>query len=181
MMAEQKEQYPILGFYFKVSFQAPEPPSNNTVLSGDKPPVYPTGTINFQSVSGLTKEITTESYREGGQMYDYALPVKVQYSDLILKRGLLPLTPGGKSVLENWLGVDSFNDRLKRDITIELLSPSGALYMTWNVKGAWPKKWAISDFNAEENQVVIETLELHYDCFDITDSKNSIVNRQNAE
>ena len=39
--------------------------------------------------------------------------------------------------------------------------------MSWAVKRAWPLKWSISDFDAQNSQVVIETMELHYDSFNI--------------
>ncbi|NEQ54964.1 MAG: phage tail protein, partial [Leptolyngbya sp. SIO3F4] len=39
--------------------------------------------------------------------------------------------------------------------------------MSWKVINAWPKKWSISDFNAEQNAIAIETLELNYNYFEI--------------
>jgi len=129
--------------------------------------------FSFQSVSGLTKEVVTESFREGGQQYDYALPTKVQYAELVLKRGLcVSKSDSANSDLESWqswfsaLAVNLKVER--RNLLIQLMRPNGGKpYMTWNVRGAWPKKWVIADFNAEENQVVIETLELHYDEFNV--------------
>ena len=37
----------------------------------------------------------------------------------------------------------------------------------WNVAHAIPKKWVISDLNAGENSVVIETMELSYRYFTV--------------
>ena len=152
--ATQQNQYsmPPLGFYFKVK------------IGNDD--------FDFQSVSGLTKEIVTESFREGGQQYDYALPTKVQYAELVLKRGLwVPQSDPANSELEHWqkwFSEQTFQLRVQpQDLTIDLMRPTGTPYMTWNVLRAWPKKWVIADFNAEENQVVIETLELHYDYFEV--------------
>ena len=36
---------------------------------------------------------------------------------------------------------------------------------TWNVAHAVPKKWTVSDLNANENSIVVETLELTYQYF----------------
>jgi phage tail-like protein len=38
---------------------------------------------------------------------------------------------------------------------------------TWNVTHAIPKKWSVTDLNANENAIVIETLELIYQYFTI--------------
>lgn len=124
--------------------------------------------IGFQSISGLTREISTESIREGGQLYDYALPTKMQYGELVLKRGLWVGGTEGKDPFHEWLDLHSTGLKVyPKDILIMLVNPwnAGVVYYTWNIKNTWPKKWSISDFNAEENQVVIETLELHYDSF----------------
>lgn len=154
---EEKLYYPPLGFCFRVSFL-------------EKKDL----TFNFQSVSGLTKEVVTESIREGGQSFDYALPTKVQYAELSLKRGLL--IPGASDFNQaEWHAwflntLDAFRVTPK-NLKIELLGPKRNVLMAWNVQRAWPKKWVIADFNAEENQVVIETMDLHYDSFTITDIK----------
>ena len=42
---------------------------------------------------------------------------------------------------------------------------------TWNVAHAIPKKWLISDLNANENSVVIETMELSYRYFSLQDGQ----------
>lgn len=152
--------YPPLNFHFKVSF------FSTAFTPGSED-------FRFQSVSGLTAEVVTETYKEGGQnQHDHELPVKTQYPDLILKRGLfIPNTTGVSgdlSGLQQWCQ-QMMQSLLVRpaDIVIDLLNPAGRPVMSWNVKRAWPKKWLFHDFNAEENQVVIETMELHYDYFTI--------------
>ena len=50
-------------------------------------------------------------------------------------------------------------------VQISLLNGEHEPLKTWNVVQAWPKKWAVSDFNAEENSLVIETLDLSYRYF----------------
>jgi phage tail-like protein len=39
--------------------------------------------------------------------------------------------------------------------------------MTWNVVNAWPKKWSVSDFNAEQSSITVESLELNYSYFNL--------------
>lgn len=148
--------YPPLGFHFSVSFER-----INTVAED----------FRFQSVAGLSSEIITENYREGGQnQFEHALPVKTQYPDLVLKRGLLvPKTQG--SDLET-SDVQQWCQRMMRslqvqptDLMITLLNSAERPLMSWNIVHAWPKKWTISDFNAEENQIVLETMEFSYHYF----------------
>jgi phage tail-like protein len=38
---------------------------------------------------------------------------------------------------------------------------------SWNVVHAYPLKWNVSDLNAEESKMVVETLELAYNYFKI--------------
>ena len=66
--------YPPVGFHFKVEFIG---------VGNDND-------TRFQSVSGLTVEYDTESFKEGGEnRYEHKLPVRTKYPDLSLKRGML--------------------------------------------------------------------------------------------
>ncbi|MCP9234660.1 phage tail protein [Lewinella sp. JB7] len=137
---------PALGFHFSVHFGFDR---------GDED-------VRFQSVSGLNVEYTTETIVEGGEnRFEHVLPVRTQYTDLVLKRALTP-----NSALTRWC-TRAFFDRLfaPTDVTIHLLDPAGEPLRSWQVDWAWPKKWNFSDFNAEENALVIETLELGYRTF----------------
>jgi phage tail-like protein len=138
--------YPPLGFHFKVEF---------TNLKSE---------IEFQSVSGLTVELDTEDIAEGGEnRFKHRLPVRTRYSKLVLKRGLLT-----DSSLIKWCreAVEGF-EISPTDITISLLNEEHEPLMTWNVVHAYPVKWSMGDFNAEQSQVVIETIELVYNYFNI--------------
>ena len=42
--------------------------------------------------------------------------------------------------------------------------------MTWHLVGAFPTKWAVSDFNASNNAVVIESLQMYYQYFTVDKS-----------
>lgn len=138
--------YPPLGFHFKVEFAN---------LNSE---------FEFQSVSGLTVELDTEEIAEGGEnRFKYRLPVRSRYSKLVLKRGLLT-----DSSLIKWCrdAVEEF-DISPADITISLLNEEHEPLMTWNVVNAYPVKWSMGDFNAEQSQIVIETIELVYNYFNI--------------
>ena len=147
------DYYPPWGFYFSVEFKN---------ISQDK------NDVRFQSVSGLTVEYDYESIKEGGEnRFEYKLPVRTKYADLVLKRGMLT----DSSVIAWFL--DAFNNRTFKPATlfVMLMNEKSEAVRTWTVEKAIPKKWTISDLNANENSVVIETLELTYQYFTIHDGK----------
>lgn len=138
--------YPPLGYHFRVEFNHIE------------------GEFQFQSVSGLNVELETEQIPEGGEnRFVHKLPVRSKFPNLVLKRGLLV-----NSELIKWCrdAVEEYNIR-PADLTISLLNQEHEPLITWNVVHAWPVKWAMSDFNAEESKIAIETIELVYNYFNI--------------
>ncbi len=142
------DYYPPWGFYFKVVFD----------FSQDK------NDVRFQSVSGLSVEYDFESFKEGGEnRFEHKLPVRTKYADLVLKRGLLT-----DSSVINWV-LDAFQNRIftPAGITVNLMNERGEPLQSWNVVHAIPKKWLVSDFNASENGIVVETMELSYRYFTI--------------
>ena len=143
------DSYPPVSFYYLVSFNG---------IGGN---VIDT---QFQSVSGLSAEVTTKSIKEGGEnRFEHILPVRSSYSNLTLKRGLVK-----DSDLIDWF-TDTFDTLKVQPVTIDimLLNEEGEPLVSWNVVHAWPKKWSVSDFDAEKNAIAIETLELQYRTFSI--------------
>ena len=115
----------------------------------------------FQSVSGLSTEIGIEEYAEGGEnRFLHQLPLLPKYPNLVLKRGLV-----ANSGLIQWCrdAMERFEFE-PRDLVITLSGgvDSTAPTMVWNVVGAYPVKWEVSEFNAEESKLAIETIELKY-------------------
>ena len=148
------DYYPPWGFYYKVEF-----------LLGGSP--APTNDARFQTVSGLSVEYDYESFKEGGEnRFEHKLPVRTKYADMVLKRGMLM----GSAVLD-WF-TSAFRDRQfsPSDVNVILMNERGDPLRTWNVAHAVPKKWLVSDFNANENSLVIETMELTYRYFTLNDS-----------
>jgi len=123
----------------------------------------------FQEVSGLSFEIETEILREGGEnRFEYKLPKRAKYPNLVLKRGLLPGTAfldWFKSAMETYFTVALYEFK-PADISITLLDEADQPLAIWNVKQAYPLKWSVSDFKATDNSLVIETIELAYQYFE---------------
>jgi phage tail-like protein len=140
--------YPPWGFYYKVEFEGNSQPNE----------------ASFQSASGLSVEYDTEEWKEGGEnRFTHKLPVRTKYADLVLKRGLL----AGSTTVQ-WL-LDAFRERVfvPKTVTVTLMNEKSEPLRTWSVVHAVPKKWTVSDFNAGENAVVVETLELSYRYFTV--------------
>lgn len=148
------DYYPPWGFHYRVEF----------IPSQEK------DDVRFSSVSGLSVEYDTEEYKEGGEnRFTHKLPVRTKYADLVLKRGMLtgPSALSGTSVV-TWF-LEAFRDRTfsPRDVNVILLNEKGEQLRTWKVTHAVPKKWTVSDLNANESSLVIETLELSYRSFSV--------------
>lgn len=143
--------YPPVGFHFKVEFTGISTKKNDH---------------QFQSVSGLSVDLETEEIAEGGEnRFNHKLPVRTKYPNLVLKRGML--TDSGviawcRKAMEDF-EFEPIN------VTVSLLDEKHEPLQTWSFSNAYPVKWSIGDFNAEENKIVIETLELSYNFFKILD------------
>ncbi|MEB2309364.1 MAG: phage tail protein [Candidatus Brocadiaceae bacterium] len=142
------DYYPPWGFYYQVKF----------AISQNK------NDARFQTVSGLSVEYDMEEYKEGGEnRFVHKLPVRTKYADLVLKRGMLT----GSEVIKWFLNAFRNREFKPSDIDIILKNEKSEPLRVWNVAHAIPKKWIISDLNAGENSVVIETMELSYRYFTV--------------
>jgi phage tail-like protein len=108
------------------------------------------------------------------------LPLRTKYPLLVLKRGLIQSKAFRSWCIDNINAITNIasNDSSKRmitpkNITVSLLNPDGDEIMGWNIVHAWPKKWSVSDLNAEQNSIVIESVELQYQYFTLKDSVNA--------
>lgn len=140
--------YPAWGFYYRVGFG----------ISKDG------NDARFQTVSGLSVEYDYESFKEGGEnRFEHKLPVRTKYADLVLKRGMLT----DSTVIKWFLAAFQNREFTPADVSVILMNEQGDPLRAWNVVHAIPKKWLVSDFNANESSIVIETMELTYQYFTI--------------
>ncbi len=142
-------EYPPVGFHFIVTFELFPPTPND---------------FRFQEVSGLEVEMEMESFVEGGEnRFIWQLPKRTRYSEITLKRGMFigsGIISWCKNALENFI-FQPIN------ITISLLNEDHIPLQSWYVVNAIPKKWSISSFNAEENSIVVESITLSYQFFNV--------------
>ena len=141
-------QYPLTGFHFKASFLG---------LPGEVPV-----DVKFKNISGLTMSLDTEPLSEGGEnRFQHKLPTRAAYSDITLKRGFF-----GNTGLYKWCknAIEHF-EFTPLTVLISLLNEEHQPTVSWRVFNAIPVKWEITEFNAESNEVVIESIVLSYSYF----------------
>ena len=110
----------------------------------------------------MTAEIGLEELQVGGEnRFAYRLPTRAKYGNLILKRGMVR-----DSALISWFtnAIENFEFK-PSDVNVYLLNETHAIISTWIFIQAYPVKWATSDFKAQDNSLVIETIELAYQYF----------------
>ena len=120
--------------------------------------------LRFQSVSGISADISTTDLREGGQnLYSYKLPDRVNYGNLVLTRGLVVGSPLNA---EFNLAMSALKFS-PSNVVVTLLDTNGfpTLGASWLFLKAYPVKWATSDLSGNNNDVVIDTMELAYTRF----------------
>lgn len=142
-----------VGFYFKLSFKGAD--------------------AAFNEVSGLSKELSVEEVTCGGEnRFKYKLPTVVTGQNLVLKRALIP---EGSELLD-WCA-SSMDDGLEssimtNDVSLSLLDEDGDVSKMWTFFNAYPVKYSVSDLKAQESEILMETLELAYTYFEITDDSS---------
>jgi len=141
--------YPPVGFHFKVEVLGIEPNDND---------------VRFTEVSGLMVEVGTEEVAEGGEnRFIQKYPLRTKYPELVLKRGMLV-----DSKIVAWIRANVEDQQVQpKNVDVKLLNAEHQPLVTWHVVNAFPTKWAVSDFNASGNAVVIETLQLCYQYFTV--------------
>lgn len=115
----------------------------------------------FHEAGGLDSSIDTIEHREGGEnITTRKLPGQVKFSNISLKWGMSDDTDL-YAWHKQWADGDPAASR--RNGSIVLLDRQGQEKARWNFFNAWPAKWTGPSFNAEANDVAIETLELAHE------------------
>ncbi|MEM1188801.1 MAG: phage tail protein [Pseudomonadota bacterium] len=114
---------------------------------------------SFSEVSGLEVEIGVIEYRNGSEdITPRKLPGLVKYSNLQLKRGVT-----GDVTFWRWIA-DAIRGRVQRSsMAIVLMDEERNDVMRWRFSRAWPVKYTGPEFNAANNEVAIETLEIAHE------------------
>ncbi|MDX2361898.1 MAG: phage tail protein [Crocinitomicaceae bacterium] len=118
--------------------------------------------VAFQSVSGLSADIETEDYAEGGEnRFKHTLPNRTKFPNLVLKRGFAV-----DSKLTDWIKNAIHNFQFEPiDLTVSLKNEYNEPIFVWNIVHVIPVKYEIDSLDAQESKILIETLELSYNYF----------------
>jgi phage tail-like protein len=142
--------YPPVSFSFQLSFSGPNGTSETA----------------FQEASGISMETNIEEVSSGGEnKFKYRLPGVNKYSNLILKRGVVPKD----APLFNWCD-QTLNQGMAqpiqpKKITVALLDAESKVLISWDFIDAYPVKWSVSEFKSMENAYAVESLEFAYTSF----------------
>jgi phage tail-like protein len=113
----------------------------------------------FQGVSGFDSTIDVVEHREGGEnTTTRKLPGLTKYSNITLKWGITD-----DRQLYDWHRDAVLGNVQRKNGSIVGLDRRGTEVVRWNFFNAWPSKYDAPDFNAEGNDVAIETLELAHE------------------
>ncbi len=114
----------------------------------------------FQSASGLGAELEVLSYSEGGRNDSvHQLPVRHSWNRITLSRGVAvgpALWAWYEAGLTGSLGA-------RRDGAVILQNPLGVPVMTWAFRAGLAARWSGPEFNAEQDGLAIESLEIAHE------------------
>ena len=113
----------------------------------------------FHEASGFDSTVDVIEHREGGENITlHKLPGMTKYSNISLKWGM-----SDDRELYDWHRQIVRGEIVRKNLSIVLLDRAGQEKARWNCVRAWPSKWKGPDFNAEGNDVAIQTLELAHE------------------
>jgi phage tail-like protein len=113
-------------------------------------------TAYFREVSGLSVEIEVVEFREGGENGAvHKLPGRTKYQNIVLKQGFT-----GASELQKWAFRIAAGQFEHKNATIVIYDQKHQEIVRYTLTNAWPQKWDGPDFDANSNDVAIETIEI---------------------
>lgn len=116
----------------------------------------------FHDCTGFDSTIDVIEHREGGEnTTSRKLPGLTKYGNITLKWGMTD-----DRQLYEWHREAVKGNVQRKNGSIVCLDRGGTEVTRWNFVNAWPSKYDAPDFNAEGNDVAIETLELAHEGLD---------------
>jgi phage tail-like protein len=124
-------------------------------------------TIAFSEVSGLSIVFETTTYKESpvesgapGPRIMH-MPAQGTPATVTLKKGLV--RSASLPVFYDWINSIQINQVEKKNIIVSLLDENGDPVIRWTVIRAFPTKLEAPTFDANSNEVAIESMELMAD------------------
>ncbi|MDD4802450.1 MAG: phage tail protein [Syntrophomonas sp.] len=117
----------------------------------------------FTEVTGIEVSYDVIEFRSGDLSGNaWKMPGLVNNPIITLKQGVTD-----NMEIYEWIkGEPGMAGAIERkDVTIKAIDESSAELAVWTLYDAWPSRYVVSDFNASESKVLIETLEIAYEGF----------------
>ena len=116
--------------------------------------------IGFQTVSGLSYEVSSTEYSEGGYEYTHKLPGKPTVGEVTCDRGAYQDTSLADLIKETLTNPD-----FRQTIVIEHLDRFGNVGRTYKLAEAWVSKWEGGDLDASSDDVSIEKITIQFEYY----------------
>ncbi|XMO86241.1 phage tail protein [Algibacter sp. AS12] len=116
--------------------------------------------VSFQSVQGLQSRIIKNEGKK-----------QVKYDNLVLKRAYQP-----DSNLVAWC-MDAINNNKKQaiNLTVNLLNADHEIISGWQIEKGLPVAWGVEELHAQDTKILIETVELQYQRFNVLNNKGEVI------
>lgn len=121
------------------------------------------GQAGFSECTFADTSTEAVEYREGNEIPTVRkLSGLTKYGNITLKWGItdsMDLYKWRKQI------IDTGAEGARKNIAIVLIDEAGKDKARWDIVQAWPVKYDPADFNAKNNEVAIETLEIAHEGF----------------
>ena len=110
----------------------------------------------FSEISGLETEVHVIEYRNGNEDITVRkMPGLKTFTNLVCKRGAT-----GHHQFWDWIKDALDGNIQRRDGSVSLRDENQVDVMTWNFSRAWPAKYTGPSFNATNNEIAMESVEI---------------------
>jgi len=124
----------------------------------------------FMTMSELAVEVTVATLMEGGRATPHKRPVKKNYPNVTLGRGVTD-----DRDIYDWMGQVSSASTgtgltgtdYKRNIDIVQLDRDGSERRRWTLFGCFPVRFVAGDWDADSDDPLVEQVEIAFDYFEI--------------
>ena len=139
------DPFPPAAFHFQISLT----PDGDEVLVA-------------QEMSGLEAPTEAEGIAEGENRFVHRLPKRVTSANIVVKRGIVRRDTALFTWVKSTLSSDFSAPIVSKTLHIALLDAKDQPMLRWHVFGAYPVKWQMSGFDAQEKEVAIESIEFAF-------------------
>jgi phage tail-like protein len=129
------------------------------------------GRVGFAKASELSVEAAKIEHWEGGSLIPTKVPGRLTFSDLTLERGATTdraLYDWFAEVVQLASGIGLTDPAYKRSLDLVQLDRDGLTVRRWSIYNAWPTKFVAGDWDNAADEVLIESVTLTYDYFELS-------------